>query len=387
MKALHLVKTSDGARWAVEMVQRLVSYGHEIGVILPSQEGKMMKSWESSGAKLFFANVEIPVKNPLEYKKRKTNFLHIVEEFNPDLIHSHFFSTTILARYALGKGPIPVAFQVAGPLHLENSFFKKWDISSARAHDFWIASSQAIRSLYLNSGVAENRVGLSYYGNSLKDYQSGGENLRKQLSFSSEDYVVGSLSYFYPPKAYLGQFKGLKGHELVFEALKAFENDSSLKSVFWGEQWGRGNSYENKLRKLAPKNCQLPGPLSPFDVSKGWNTLDLCVHMPLSENCGGVLEPLLHGVPVIAADIGGLGEVIINNNTGLLIKREPSELQDAIHYARQHQDEMKEYTQRGAQLIKKVFDVDRTSKEISKIYDNLKPNQEIFIPKDHLAKD
>ena len=39
MRVLHLVKTSDGARWAAEQVKVLVREGHEIGVILPSPRG------------------------------------------------------------------------------------------------------------------------------------------------------------------------------------------------------------------------------------------------------------------------------------------------------------------------------------------------------------
>ena len=202
MRVLHLVKTSDGARWAAEQVKVLVREGHEIGVILPSPRGKMLNAWRSSGAKLYFGNVELPVKRPWEYNKRRTFLNEVVEDFRPELVHSHFFSTTILARQVL---KLPVAFQVPGPLHMESALFKKWDLMSARPNDFWIASSHAIRELYLNEGVPGDRVGMSYYGNEISDYDTKSLGLRKELKFSGDDYIVGNISYFYPPKKYLFQ--------------------------------------------------------------------------------------------------------------------------------------------------------------------------------------
>lgn len=364
MRVLHLVKTSDGARWAAEQVKVLVREGHEIGVILPSPRGKMLNAWRSSGAKLYFGNVELPVKRPWEYNKRRTFLNEVVEDFRPELVHSHFFSTTILARQVL---KLPVAFQVPGPLHMESALFKKWDLMSARPNDFWIASSHAIRELYLNEGVPGDRVGMSYYGNEISDYDTKSLGLRKELKFSGDDYIVGNISYFYPPKKYLFQTSGLKGHELMFEGLGLIKN-RSIKGVFWGEQWGGSKSYEKKLQSLCPINCQMPGALKPFEVSRGWKTMDVCIHMPYSENCGGVLEPLLHEVPVIACNVGGLSELIVNNKTGLLVERASQNCSDAILYAYKNRERMQNMAVLGSRLARKAFDVNRTAKEISTIY-------------------
>ncbi|MCO4755234.1 MAG: glycosyltransferase family 4 protein [Bacteriovoracaceae bacterium] len=368
MRVLHLVKTSDGARWAAEQVAVLVQLGHEVGVVLPADNGKMIAAWKESGATLYYANVEVPVKNPLKLSERKKALLEIVDTFKPDLIHSHFFSTTILARLALKNRKLPIAFQVPGPLHLENSLFRNWDILSARPQDFWIASSHAIRNIYLEHNVPSSKVSMSYYGNSLEDYQCSGPNLREDLGIGEDDFVVGNISYFYAPKWFLGQSLGLKGHELMFETLGGMDHE--VKGVFWGEQWGQGSKYENKLKSLRPANCLMPGALSPFEVSKGWLSMDLCIHLPFSENCGGVLEPLLHEVPVLASDTGGLPELIIENKTGLVVARDPALAREKVKLAKTNPHKLKEMAKNGAKLVRFAFDVKRSAREIDQIYKN-----------------
>lgn len=383
MNVLHLVKTTDGGRWAAEQVRELHKLGVNVGVVLPHNEGKMIQSWKGSGAKLYFSNIELPVKRPWEYSEKKKQLLEIIEDFSPDLVHSHFFSTTIMARKALGKSGPPIAFQVPGPLHLENNFFKAWDIKSARPQDFWIASSYAIKNLYEKAGVSQARVGTSYYGNHLSDYELEANDLRSDLGLSPDMFIAGSVSYFYPPKRYLGQTEGLKGHELI---LKTIKNIPELEGVFWGGQWGGGTRYEEKLRRLAPNNVKLPGKLSPFNVSKGWRTLDVCVHAPISENCGGVVEPLLHNVPVIATDTGGLSEIVIDGKTGRLCERTAEGLRAALLDAKERPEKLKETALAGQGLVKKTFDVTRTAKEIFDIYMNgvEAANKRLFIPRENI---
>ena len=368
MRVLHLVKTSDGARWAMEQVRELVALGHEVAVVLPSEQGKMIPFWRQTSASLYFGEVDFPARAPWLWRQRKINLLEIVEDFQPDLIHSHFFGTTITARAALRSNPLPVAFQIPGPLHMENGFFRQWDLKSARAQDFWIASSRAIRQLYLDADIEPARVGMSYYGNKLQDYDLKGPNLREKIGAGANDFVAGNISYFYPPKSYLFQTKGLKGHELAFKAFELARGESNLKGVFWGCQWGGGNSYENKLNALAPSNCAMPGALKPFEVSQGWLSLNLCVHVPFSENCGGVVEPLLHEVPVLAANVGGLPEMIHHKKTGLLVSRDSEEVKTALLWAKRHPDEIKLMAEKGRALVASAFDVERSSREIAAIY-------------------
>jgi glycosyltransferase involved in cell wall biosynthesis len=60
-------------------------------------------------------------------------------------------------------------------------------------------------------------------------------------------------------------------------------------------------------------------------------SLDVSVHCSLSENYGGTIESLLMEKPMVATRAGGMPEVVIDNQTGLLVPvRDPEALSDAI---------------------------------------------------------
>ena len=60
----------------------------------------------------------------------------IIEEERPDIIHIHFVTNALMLRLALRKIEIPRLFQVPGPLHLENRFFRKIEIKTSNKFDY-----------------------------------------------------------------------------------------------------------------------------------------------------------------------------------------------------------------------------------------------------------
>lgn len=380
MRVLHAVKTVDGARWAIDQVRELVARGIEVHVALPAFSGRFLQSWHETGAVLHVLPLDLPVKSPWRLPGLLRQVRSLVDQVQPDLIHSHFFGTTIVLRMALGAHhPIPRIFQVPGPLHLEHSIFRRWELLTAGPADRWIASSRYIESLYSAQGVAPERIYLSYYGNqmpkpSMSQAPVTSGHLRKRLGIAPQQWVVGNINHIYPPKWYLGQTRGLKRHEDVIDALamvcKARED---ITGVLVGSQWGGGDHYQKSLMQRAanagPGRILMPGHLASEEVSTAWCDFDLAVHVPSSENCGGVVEPLQAGVPVIAARVGGLPEVVFEGVSGRLVSTgKVEELAKAISKALEQLDVMRQCAQRGASLVRTMFDAARTAQEVAEIY-------------------
>jgi|GEM_PF-304958 len=376
MRVLQLVKTSHGARWAVDQVRELCAMGVEVHVALPDLAGGFSNAWVESGAKIHIFDAEFPVKAPWRLPSILKGFRNLIEQVQPDLIHSHFVSTTLTMRMALkGDSSIPRVFQVPGPLHLENAVFRNWELSTSTEKDYWIASSKYINQLYVNAGIADHRLFTSYYGNyQSDDYESAREELRALFGISKHELVVGSISYMYPPKYFLGQLRGLKRHETLIKAfghLGELRND--VTGLLVGGQWGNGKSYERKLRRQAAHvgsmRVALPGALPPQNSARAWPVFDLVVHIPSTENCGGVVEPLAAGVPVLANKVGGLPEVVIDGMTGVLLEKDsPLDIARAINRALTNLPDLQATARTGRNLVRTMFDVRRTAKEIYQTY-------------------
>lgn len=378
MRVLHAVKTVDGARWAVDQVRELVTRGFDVHVALPTLSGRFIRQWEETGATLHEQAMDLPITAPWQFTLLREQVRRLVDRVNPDLIHSHFFGTTLVLRMALGRHhPVPRIFQVPGPLHIEHGLFRRWELASAGPNDCWIASSCYIEMLYRVAGIGADRLFLSYYGNRLQVPLPRQRHLRAKLSIANESIVVGNINYIYRPKWYLGQTRGLKRHEDVIDALaRVCARRRNVTGLLVGSQWGGGHRYEDSLRRRAAAagagRIIMPGYLASEDIPGAWSDFDLAVHVPSSENCGGVVEPLLAGVPVIAARVGGLPEVVLDGLTGQLVEPwDVPALADAVEAALDRLDAHNDLARRGSRLVATMFDVTRTAGEVAAIYDCL----------------
>ncbi len=391
MKVLHIVKTSNGANWAAWQAAELVRLGMEVHAAVPSPEGLMMREWRQSGTTLHFADLDFPVRRPWRLASVCGALRALVRCVRPDLIHTHFVGPALVARLALGNSGPARLFQVPGPLHLEHALYREADLRTAGARDFWIGSSRYIASLYRRAGVARDRLFLSYYGTrpELSQTEASGF-LRRKLHITGARKIVGNINYIYAPKRHAGQFAGLKAHEDVIDALAlVLERRHDAVGVLVGSAWGPAANYEHKLRERArirgAGRILMPGYFSPEEVRQAWPDFDCAVHVPLSENCGGVVEPLLARVPVVAGTVGGLPEVVMDGVTGTTTPiRNPCALASAILRVLEDEAHHRKLAVAGQQLAREMFDVRRTSREIQAIYEHVangSPRPEVFDPR------
>ncbi len=259
MRVLHLVKTAEGATWAALQCQVLTETGIEVHVALPSLEGRAVKEWQRSGAVLHELETNIPTRAPWRLPGTLLSLRRLVRQVRPASIHSHFFGTTLVMRYALRDLRVPRVFQVPGPLHLEHSLPRRWELTSARAEDFWIASSESFRRLYVHLGLPQSRVFLSYYGTRVSDFaQKRRTDTRARFGVADDAYMVGNINYMYRPKRYLGQTRGLKGHEDVIEAIGlASKRLPQLKGFIGGGGWVE--THAMSVRFAAVQAASPPG--------------------------------------------------------------------------------------------------------------------------------
>jgi glycosyltransferase involved in cell wall biosynthesis len=370
MKSLVLLKTSDGAAWAYRQIKVLIAEGVEVAVCLP--RGKMFDQYASEGVKVYeldFSNLF------LRFSKAASAFRKILREFQPDIIHSHFVITTVFARMyrILHELAIPVVFQVPGPLHLEHRSFRSVDLWLSGSNDYWVATCNWTRNKYLQCGVAASKVFLSFYGTDLtvvKKYAPG--KLRKELNMDDNDFLIAMVSYMYAPKRYLGQTKGLKGHEDFLEALSmCMAVNQRIKGVVIGGAWNGAAEYEAFLNA---KGMELCGDRIAFvgtrsNVPELYADVDLVIHPSYSENLGGAAESLLLGVPTITSNVGGFPDIVIEGETGYLVNPgRPDELANAILKAVGDHESIKQMAAEGSRRLRSMLDVERTGREVVGIY-------------------
>ena len=330
MKILQFVKTSSGAPWALQQMQELIAAGHEVHAALPAS-GTHIPEYEAAGVKLHYIQFSL-----IRLFRTIRRLRRIVDEVQPDIIHSHFYNTTLIMRLGLRKYKIPRVFQLPGPSHLYYPILKWLEISIAQHdRDFWIGACKFSQQAYLDSGIDASRVFLSYYqGDPVREPEFKDERkLRKELSLPDSAIMIGMISYMYPPKKYLGQKRGIKGHEDFIEAIAlAARENPNIYGICIGGAWNGAINYEKKIRKLAnslTSNILFTG--SRTDVPKIYPELFCAVQPSHQENLGGAGQAYRFGCPIIATNTGGLPDLVIDGVTGYLVPvKDPKRLADAI---------------------------------------------------------
>jgi glycosyltransferase involved in cell wall biosynthesis len=375
LKVLQLLKTSDGGEWALRQMRELVKLGVEVHVALPLG-GSLIPEYKAAGITIHPLQADFPMRQIWRCPQVLTQLRDLVSRIEPDVIHSHFVGTTLSMRLALGKNhPIPRFFQVPGPLHLEHPLTRYGEILTAGSSDYWIGSCEWTCKLYNQSGIPLERLFLSYYGDILDEFVVHKKGkLRSCLGVDEKVKLIGMVAYMYPPKYFLGQTRGLKGHEDLIDGLAICrKKEPNILGVFIGGAWGDANAqaYENRVRVYAQKHC----PDSTIflgtrnDVLELYPDLDVAVHPSHSENVGAADESLLLGVPTIATNIGGFPDLIKHGKTGWLVPpKAPQKLAEAILEALADPVRANIQAIQGQQLTKQLFDVKQTARQVLEIY-------------------
>jgi glycosyltransferase involved in cell wall biosynthesis len=295
----------------------------------------------------------------------------------PDVIHSHFVSTTLVARLALGRThTVPRIFQVPGPLHLEHGPSRRLDLATAGAGDHWIGTCRWTEAEYLRRGVPRARVFHSHYGIEPARWRlprSGG--FRRERGIAATAPLAGMVAYMYRPRWALGHRRGVKGHEDFLDACaRVARACGGARAVVVGGPWAGAVRYERRLWARARAVC---GPAIDFagvraDVPAVYADLDVAVHPSLSENCGGAVESLAAACPTVATAVGGLPDVVVDGETGWLVPpRDPERLAAAILEAFADPVEARRRARAGQELVARLFSVERTAAEVAAIYEKV----------------
>ena len=377
MKVLHIVKTAVGAGWAYQQVRILRSLGINVVVALPSTPEGMAPLYRRAGATVVQVKVDVRAQQLWRFPSVVAACRELIREVQPDVVHSHHVGTAFAVRVALGKkSTIPHVFQVPGPLHLEHGVFAGLDTWLAGEQDYWIATCRWTWRKYLELGVSPNRVFLVYAGTDLSPFAGVRTGvLRNELGIPDQVPLVGMVSYMYAPVWFLGQRRGLKGHEDFIAALAlARQTRPDIRGVIIGGPWGDAGWYEERLRNLGARTCN--GSLTfcghRTDIPTVYPDLDLAVVPSHSENCGGALEPLLSGVPVVATNVGGLPDLIEDGKTGWPVPpRNTAALAGAMLDALSNKEEARRRATQGRERASNLFDIERVGREVAAIYDKL----------------
>ncbi len=374
LKVLYLAKTSVGAPWAVRQTRDHVRLGVEAHVAAPAG-GPRLAEYAAAGVTVHPMETDFPITKPWLAPARFAQLRALVAAVQPDIIHCYHVGTALTARLALGKRhPIPRVFQVPGPLHLEHAFFRRAEIATAGSNDYWIGTCHSICETYRRSGIADSRLFVSDYGVDLEDHVSHPKGkIRGEYGLPDAVPLVGMVGIMYAPKRYLVQRRGLKGHEDLIDALAiVLKERPDAMGVFVGGGWNGAHAYEERVRAYGRQMC---GDRLLFlgmraDVPELLPDFDIAVQPSHTEGVAGTaVEAQLLGIPVIATNVGGQPDLIVDGETGWLVPpKDPPAMAAAILDALNNPERTRAMAAQGHDRAEQLFNGKTNNADVLEMY-------------------
>jgi glycosyltransferase involved in cell wall biosynthesis len=293
---------------------------------------------------------------------------------SPDLVHTHSGKAGILGRLAARRARVPIIVHTIhgpsfGPFQgaTSNWIFRSAERHAARATHQFISVAEAMTQQYLAAKVGrKDQFVRIRSGFSLEPFLSAKNDasLRARWGLSRADFVIGTIARLAP----------LKGHdELLSIAAALVKRCPAAKFLLVG-----GGPWHERLRQKAAalgvnENCVFTGLVQPFQIPGLTGIMDALVHLSRREGLARALPQALAAArPIVAYDCDGANEVCLQNETGFLVK--PGDLGELTQRLAQLANDSplrERLGQRGQQLVREWFPVERMVDELDALYQQL----------------
>ncbi|MEU8044020.1 glycosyltransferase family 4 protein [Micromonospora echinofusca] len=375
LRVLQVTNTAVGGEWFYCQVTGLAQLGHEVIAVLPA-EGPLTNRVRAAG--IHVEIVPLSGWRPRQMPRvvaAELKLVRLIRRLRPDIVHAHLLKSNVACRIAglVASRPLQVS-QLPGAAHLRSPILRRIDLGTLGAADVVIASCEDFARRYRQFGARS--VAVSHYGFDLRPYHPTvpPEPFRREFGLDATTPTVGMLAYMYPGQVKAFRDIGVKGHEVMLDAIPHLLSLVPDAHVFIVGDELRGDgtyrrSLEDRARRLGiAGRTHFTGHRS--DVPTVLAGLDVLVTPSVDESASGAtVQALLMERGVVASDVGGLPDTVQHGETGLLVPPgDPLAVAEAVAELIQDPARRQELGRLGRLRCLRRFDVHRTVADIERVY-------------------
>jgi glycosyltransferase involved in cell wall biosynthesis len=288
----------------------------------------------------------------------------LLKRWQPDVVHAHDPHGVALGALALSiaapeSNPILVASRRVD-FHIRGNAFSRWKY---RQVDCFIAASHAIAAMLAEDGIEQERIATIHEGIDVERVQQAPvANVHEEFWLPAGVPVVGNVAALVPHK---GQ------RHLIEAAALVLRHVPEAHFLILGEGDLRP-ALERQVKELhLEKHVLLPGFRT--DVLSLLRAFDVFVLSSVTEGLGtSLLDAMAAARPIVATRAGGISEVVVDGETGLLVPiRDHARLAEALVTVLKDPGLRARFGSAGLRRVRAQFSVDRMVDETLALYARL----------------
>jgi len=299
--------------------------------------------------------------------------IRLINLERPDIVHTHTAKAGTLGRIAAKLTGVPIVIHTfhGHVFHSYFGFFRTkfflWlERLLARFTDVIITVSEQQRDEIIKYKIAEPEKTIAIpLGLDLKPFinlDTDPNEVRREFSVPEETKLVGIVARLVP----------IKNHVCFLEAARLIlARYDNVRFMIVGDGEMR-STLEQKARDLGIEARVIFMGFQ-YNLQKIYAGLDIVALSSYNEGLPvALIEAMAAGKPVISTDVGGVVDLILDGDNGLLVpSNDPKSLAEATLYLLEHPERRKMMGAAGRKKVYPHFDKKRLVEDIDNLYENL----------------
>ena len=350
----------------LEIVKHLDRNRFEPHVIALTEGGELEEEFEAIGIEPIVLNMKKLY--GLSGFKAFSFLVRYLKKEQIDLIQTYFLQADILGSLA---GKYTRVRRIIATRRDEGFWRSKRQLALNRYFNRYasriLANSQAVKqAVRTNEEVSSRKIHVIYNGVDLTKYFPSSTlrtETRQKLGISDNEFAIGMVA---------NMRHEVKGHRFLIKALALIRKEmSNVRLVLVGD-----GSLERRLERYAAHLGILDQILflgSRRDITPLINAMDLVCAPSLSEGFSNtIVEAMAVGKPVVATNVGGNPEIVLNDETGYLVRpRDGKAIAEKIISLIQDSETRSAMGEAARKRVEMYFTIEKMAKDYEEFYAGL----------------
>jgi glycosyltransferase involved in cell wall biosynthesis len=292
-----------------------------------------------------------------------------------DLVHTHTINSNFYGRCAALLAGVPAVTTVHTdlqavirddyPLRITRAIVLDVNAFMNRYASRLITVSETMRQTMLTWGIDPKEISVVYHGldtNAVRAENFPVDEAKEQFGFSGQELIVGAAGRLVP----------VKNFEMFLQAARLLvDRKAQLRFLLIGD----GPSRRLLERLAADLGVREKIVFSGYrkDFIQALSSLDICVITSRTESTSLVaLQAMALKKPVIATRVASLPEIILDNQTGILVPLDdPVKLAESIERLAADAGLRETFGKAGRKWVEEKFDARRMAEQTWRIYEEV----------------
>ncbi|MBN1155340.1 glycosyltransferase family 4 protein [candidate division KSB1 bacterium] len=293
----------------------------------------------------------------------------IIKKYDPDIVETHTAKAGAVGRIAAVFGRVPIIIHTFHG-HVFNNYFNRFitqlfviiEKMLARVTDkiIVLSESQYVDIVKKYRIAPENKVQVVHLGLDLELYKNcqPSNELKKELGLNSDDVIIASIGRLVP----------IKNNKMLIDVVTVLrDRNKKYHLCFMGD-----GDLRSELEMISDRSCtHFLGWRT--DLQNIYSGVDLVALTSLNEGTPiAIIEAMAAGVPVVCTNVGGVSDIVTDEETGFLVdSNDVSTMCAKINLLMEDIQLKNKMTTKARKDVLAKFSYQRLIKDMELLYDEL----------------